>query len=114
MEELLLASETRAQVFIFGQCVPFLLTKVRLFLVTWAGSSYLVRLAFYSAFTSHVEVGATLLCDSVVAVHLLYDWAWSASNDYCLRLNLNRLRSGYFKIASRVARPQQAGHAHAD
>lgn len=36
VEELLLASETRAQVFIFGQCIPFILTKARHFLVTWA------------------------------------------------------------------------------
>ena len=68
VEELLLASETRAQVFIFGQCLPFVLTKTRHFLVTWAGSSWLVRLVFYSFFTSHVEVAATLVCDCIVAV----------------------------------------------
>lgn len=58
----------RPQVFILGQCIPFLLTKARHFLVTWAGSSYVVRLLFYSAFTSHVEVGSTLACDTVVMV----------------------------------------------
>ena len=148
VEELLLASESRAQTFIFGQCVPFVLTKTRHFLVTWAGHSHVVRLIFYSAFTSHVEVASTLACDSVVAVsdsrrvppqppraspplllgllpppvppslarahttcrrlpppvwpqaHLLYDWFTSAANDYSLRLNLNRLRAGYFAIAS--------------
>jgi len=100
VEELLLASDVRAQVFIFGQCVPFVLTKARHFLVTWTGSSWLVRLVFYSLFTSHVEVAATLICDALVACHLLYDWESSASNDYLLRLNLNRLRSGYFAIAS--------------
>ena len=68
VEELLLASETRAQVFIFGQCVPFVLTKARHFLVTWAGASQLVRFFFYSGFTSHVEVASTLACDSVVTV----------------------------------------------
>lgn len=68
VEELLLASETRAQVFIFGQCVPFVLTKARHFLVTWAGTSHIVRFIFYSAFTSHVEVASTLACDTVVAV----------------------------------------------
>ena len=68
VEELLLASESRAQTFIFGQCVPFVLTKTRHFLVTWAGHSHVVRLIFYSAFTSHVEVASTLACDSVVAV----------------------------------------------
>ena len=164
MEELLLASESRAQVFIFGQCVPFVLAKTRHFLVTWAGTSWLVRLAFYSLFTSHVEIGATLSCDALVAVrarraaaaphalranatprhvafaahsplitgarfrrtqaHLMYDWATSASNDYSLRLNLNRLRSGYFAIASlrdtrtgKLKAGAVAGaprHAHAD
>lgn len=100
VEELLLASETRAQVFIFGQCIPFILTKARHFLVTWAGSWRLIRFVFYSAFTSHVEIAVTLSCDSIVAVHLVYDWMWSATNDFSLRLNLNRLRSGDYAIAS--------------
>jgi len=113
VEELLLASDTRAQVFILGQCIPFLLTKARHFLVTWAGSSYVVRLLFYSAFTSHVEVGSTLACDMVVTAHLLYDWLSSVSNDFSLRLNLNRLRSGYFAIASLPAdSAQRQRHAH--
>ena len=50
--------------------------------------------------------------------YLLYDWASSASNDYSLRLNLNRLRSGYFAIASlkeyKRTRPKAAGREHAD
>jgi len=114
VEELLLANDTRAQVFILGQCVPFILTKARHFLVTWTGSSWLVRLVFYSLFTSHFEVAFTLLCDAVVALHLLYDWASSATNDYRLRLNLNRLRSGYFAIASLRAHPTATAHAHAE
>ena len=68
VEELLLASDMRAQVFIFGQFAPFVLAKMRHFLVTWAGSTTLVRFIFYSAFTSHVEVAATLACDAAVAV----------------------------------------------
>ena len=79
-----------------------------------------VRLIFYSAFTSHVEVASSLACESVVAVHLLYDWVTSAANDYSLRLNLNRLRSGYFAIASMpradggVAAARPAGAASGD
>ena len=120
VEELLLASETRAQIFIFGQFVPFVLAKARHFLVTWTGASALVRFAFYSVFTSHVEIAATLACDSAVMANLLYDWASSASNDYSLRLNLNRLRSGYFAIASRRnanapgTAARTAAHAHAE
>ena len=59
-----------------------------------------MRLLFYSAFTSHVEVASTVSCDSLVAAHLLYDWFYCAFNDYALRMNLNRLRSGDFAIAS--------------
>ena len=87
--------------------------KIRHFIVTWAGSLWFVRLIFYSALTSHVEVFSTLLCDTFVAVHLLVDWCQSASNDFSLRLDLNRLRSGYFVIASRHTRPVRA-RPHAD
>ena len=38
--------------------------QARHFLVTWAGQSWLVRFVFYSLFTSHVEVAATLVCDA--------------------------------------------------
>lgn len=113
VEELLLDSESRKYVLFFGQVVPFVLTKIRHFIVTWAGSLWFVRLIFYSALTSHVEVFSTLLCDTFVAVHLLVDWCQSASNDFSLRLDLNRLRSGYFVIASRHTRPVRA-RPHAD
>ena len=62
----------------------------------------MIRFVFYSAFTSHVEIAVTLSCDSIVAVHLVYDWMWSATNDFSLRLNLNRLRSGDYAIASHL------------
>ena len=121
VEELLLASDTRAQVFILGQCIPFILTKTRHFLVTWAGSQWLTRIIFYRLFTSHVEVAATLACDSMVAMHLLWDWAHCWTNDYSLRQNLARLRSGYFAIASRKEAPrspnrraEQQQRPHAD
>jgi hypothetical protein len=68
LDELLLASEPRAQLFFFGQCVPFMLTKARHFLVTWAGSFSITRHIFYSIFTSHAEVACSLLCDSAVMV----------------------------------------------
>ena len=42
IEELLLTSDARAQLFIFGQCCPFVLSKLRHFLVTWTGSVWLV------------------------------------------------------------------------
>jgi len=107
------------QVFIFGQFAPFVLAKARHFLVTWTGASAIVRFTFYSLFTSHVEVAITLACDFAVTAHLLYDWASSASNDYSLRLNLNRLRSGHFAIASRQdakapGESAQPAHQHAE
>ena len=84
-----------------------------------------MQLLFYSAFTSHVEVALTLTCDTFVGVRahthshallrvsplhsaaparqlaLLYDWLSNLRNDFLLRLNLNRLRSGLYDIASR-------------
>jgi hypothetical protein len=100
IEELLLASDRRAQVFIFWQCCPFVLTKLRHFLVTWLGASYLVRLLFYSCFTSHVEAAFTLTCDTYVGATLLHDWLSSMGGDFQLRLNLNRLRAGFFGFES--------------
>ena len=87
-----------------------------------------VQLVFYSLFSSHVEVAFTLTCDTAVGVRadapchlppacaclpprrrttharqaaLLYDWLSNMRNDFSLRLNLNRLRSGLYDIASR-------------
>ena len=40
IEELLLTSDARAQLFIFGQCCPFVVSKLRHFLVTWTGSAW--------------------------------------------------------------------------
>lgn len=100
IEELLLASEARAQTFIFGQCLPFVLTKARHFLVTWLGGYAPTRVLFYSLFTSHVESGVTLACDSFVAARLLHDWWTNLKSDFTLRLDLNRLRSGYFGFVS--------------
>lgn len=101
IEELLLTSDARAQLFIFGQCCPFVLSKLRHFLVTWTGSVWLVQRIFYSIFSSHIEVAFTLTADTAVGAALLYDWLLNMRNDFSLRLNLNRLRSGLYDIASR-------------
>jgi len=102
IEELLLTSDARAQLFIFGQCCPFVVSKLRHFLVTWTGSAWPVQLIFYSVFSSHIEVAFTLTCDTAVGAALLYDWLSNMRNDFSLRLNLNRLRSGLYDIASHV------------
>ena len=60
-----------------------------------------VQLLFYSAFTSHVEVALTLACDTAVGAALLHDWLANVRTDLQLRLNLNRLRSGHYEVASR-------------
>jgi hypothetical protein len=70
-----------------------------------------VQLIFYSAFTSHVEVAFTLACDTGVGAALLYDWLSNVRNDFLLRLNLNRLRSGHYDIASRDERIPEHPHA---
>ena len=97
---------------------PLPLSMMAPLLTRYNDDTWQVRLAFYSLFTSHVEVATTLACDGIVACHLLYDWAASASTDYSLRLNLNRLRSGHFAIASRPdARPPgspRSPRPHAD
>ena len=43
--------------------------------------------------------------------HLLADWIANATSDYSLRMNLNRLRSGSFAIASRHDTGRR-GNAH--
>ena len=101
IEELLLTSDARTQLFIFGQCCPFVVSKLRHFLVTWTASAWPVQMLFYSAFTSHVEVGLTLTCDTVVGAALLRDWLFNVHTDFLLRLRLNRLRSGHYDVAPR-------------
>ena len=101
IEELLLTSDARTQLFIFGQCCPFVVSKLRHFLVSWMAWAWPVQLLFYSAFTSHVEVALTLTCDTVVGAALLGDWLANVRTDLQLRLNLNRLRSGHYEVASR-------------
>eukprot|EP00965_Chrysotila_dentata_P198518 6178838-Pleurochrysis_carterae.AAC.1 len=68
IEELLLASESRARLFLWGQCCPFVLSKARHFVVTWTGSWAIVQTLFYHVFTSHVEVALTHACDTCVMV----------------------------------------------
>jgi len=99
VDELLLASERRAHIFLTGQCTPFVLTKLRHFLVSWARASSLTRFLFYSVFTSHVEVCGNTLCDTVSAALFARDWILSASNDLALRRNIIRLRQGNFRVA---------------
>ena len=94
-----------------------------------------VQLIFYSVFSSHIEVAFTLTCDTAVGVRapmppvpppscaclpprrraaharqaaLLYDWLSNMRNDFFLRLNLNRLRSGLYDIAPRFIDPNAA------
>ena len=100
---------SRRQVFLVGQCMPFVFTKVRHFFVTWARSIPMFKYLFYHLLTSHVEIGCNLFCDTVVLGALLHDWLTSASNDLRLRVDMNRLRSGYFTIAS-ISRPEVAGN----
>eukprot|EP00966_Prymnesium_polylepis_P246428 5699451-Prymnesium_polylepis.1 len=64
------------------------------------------RYLVYGLFTSHVEAAINVGCDTAVVAALLYDWTASVFCDLRLRLNLNRLRGGYFRIKSR--------HLHAD
>ena len=101
IEELLLTSDARTQLFIFGQCCPFVVSKLRHFLVSWMAWAWPVQLLFYSAFTSHVEVALTLTCDTAVGAALLHDWLANVRTDLQLRLNLNWLRSGHYEVASR-------------
>jgi len=103
VDELLLASEHRARIFLCGQCAPFVLTKARHFLVTWARGHWLIRTLFYSLFTSHTEVACNLACDSISGALLVHDWATSASNDLALRRHMRRLRQGDFTVVPYVA-----------
>ncbi len=100
VDELLLASDRRAGLFLKGQCAPFVATKMRHFLVTCARRYRPIQILFYSFFTSHAEVACNLACDSVSAALLLRDWISAASNDLALRRNMRRLRTGNFTIAS--------------
>ena len=95
---------------------------------TGAGEADLpqVQLVFYSLFSSHVEVHTHVRhrrrgarrravpppspCACLPPrrrtararqAALLYDWLSNMRNDFSLRLNLNRLRSGLYDIASR-------------
>ena len=99
VDELLLASERRAGLFLKGQCVPFVATKVRHFLVTCARRYPPIKFLFYSLFSSHAEVACNVACDSISAVLLVRDWIGAASNDLALRRNMRRLRTGNFTIA---------------
>ena len=73
----------------------------------WTASFTPVSFFFYSVFTSHVEVTLNLCCDTVVAALLLQEWLWNIGHDFRLRLDLNRLRCGSFKIAPRHPRPDR-------
>lgn len=97
----LCALQARAQLFVFGQAGPFVLCKMRHFFVTWADPYRLVQLAFYSLFTSHLEVAITVAVDTIVAFALLRDWIGNIATDtrcdaphawahYCTRAALRR------------------------
>mmetsp|Transcript_19463 Transcript_19463/g.32496 ORF Transcript_19463/g.32496 Transcript_19463/m.32496 type:complete len:242 (+) Transcript_19463:213-938(+) len=101
IEELLLASDSRTQLFFFGQICPFVMSKARHFLVIWAAFCWPVRFFFYSVFTSHIDVAMNVICDTCVLLALATDWLTNVANDFRLRLNLNRLRSGTLTVASK-------------
>ncbi|KAL1508557.1 hypothetical protein AB1Y20_004656 [Prymnesium parvum] len=101
IEELVLSSERRAQLFFFGQFCPFFLSKVRHGMVVGFSSSAVVRFFVYRCFTSHVEIALLVGGDAIVITLLIDDWVTTLVSDFKLRLNLNRLRGGYFRIRSR-------------
>lgn len=101
IEELVLVSEKRTKLFFFGQFCPFLLSKVRHGIVAAFSSIAIVRYIVFNVFTSHTEVALLVSSDTIVITMLLQDWAASMAGDFWLRLDLNRLRGGYFRIRSR-------------